>query len=68
MATTPAGQVFCPRCGKLGVAGDSSTHHQIYCPQGHGLIHKSTLPEKPEAEMAAAEAAPGEARKARALN
>lgn len=63
--TMPSDQVFCPRCGKLGVAVETATDRLVYCPASHGLIHKSPLPAQPAAVATEAEA---EASKGRPLN
>jgi hypothetical protein len=67
-AMPPSDQVFCPRCGKLGVAVQTATEKLVYCPNSHGLIHKSPLPAQPPAVATETAPALAGAAKARALN
>jgi hypothetical protein len=48
-------QVYCPRCAKPAVRGDSATEEIWRCPTQHGIVYQAPLPETspPEAQTAA---------------
>jgi hypothetical protein len=57
----PEKQLYCPRCAKPAVRGDSATEEIWRCPTQHGIVHKAPLSTPPETQAAASpEPPPGE--------
>jgi hypothetical protein len=46
--------VYCPRCAKPAVRGDSATEEIWRCPTQHGIVYKAPLSTPPEMQAATA--------------